>query len=719
MKKSEPKQIESSSIPSNEPARPHVAKTKASPILIPEILHLIFSFLSQGNLRFHVSLVCRGWNALAQPLISRSVRWKLRQPNSTVAERNELLGRLNSAHTLTCERGWNGYVLRQPFSDTEIERLEELIVALRSISNKQRPTIKKLHLNVKMARPIWDSITAFLEPLGASLTYLQICRLPDNTVFPWRLVFRLCPGLSYLSLQGTAQLEVPGKDMGNAHANTNDFIHMDENMTLPLKSCTLESFVLTKESFYPFVQACPSLRELRLIDIQPCHDYLVASEELSIFHNPEEQAAFLHMIPEYFPALQSIELSVYYLKEIQWKEIPSCSLNNIKEWSFGVHELQAPTFLFLKQNQAEFSLTSLEIRGIAHTRPTWDPSDEFMPYGPSALVGDLLHVFLCQAPNLLHLKAEGVNIELSLLDPFNPSSVHGHLVDRNVFGASNPVRNRALWACRKLKTLRLRFDMRSTIDNESDENSRKLYGYISRVCPQLEDLLIYRQTLTLGSRSGLCLLSNLTRLRRLQLHIKGGSKDLKDEDLDWIKSKYHYSSRQLGPGQLGNGDDSLTERSVAAKIKNEKLRIESREQEFRELEKLHQKYNIPINQHDIPPSLNRGNPDAKKRTSTGLFSRFGLKVFQKPEGASGMSGGSEGSNMAEGVDMLHWGKDEDVLEYFKMRRNRRDVRLWPEMEYLEIKEKRHKDQYIDELKAVSLIVAGLRPDIEFRCLPLN
>ncbi|KAG0024090.1 hypothetical protein BGZ80_006099 [Entomortierella chlamydospora] len=546
---------------------------------------------------------------------------------------------------------------------------------------------------------------SLLEPLGASLTSLHIRNLPESAVFPWRMIFRTCPQLLHLHLQGlswyhppqledlqngiVSDIESDGTNDTSANADTHD-------LKLSLRTCALRGFSLTKDAFYPFARACPKLQALQLIDINTSRG-TVTQPETGMLAIHEEQVAFLHKLPEFFPMLRSLHLTTNHgLPKIQWDEIPSQFLRNIGSWGLGVEEILDSTSSLLKQFSVEGFLTSLELIGVTHRLAVRDQSDEFMPFGPNATVGDLLHTFLCQAPNLLHLKAEGVNVELNLLDPFTPSSVNAPYIVNNVFLDGTSLegyrRTHPIWACRNLRTLHLRFDKRAQNDDKTDENSRKLFGYISRVCPRLEDLLIHRTELTLRAMSGFCLLSNLARLKRLKIITKDATESLRDVDIDWMQNE-HYNNEGLSAVQ-SEGYTCLTELTVETLIKHEKLRVGDAERKFKELLALHKQYGVPVNSDDIPESL-RGVPFddiesgayTKKSSSIGFFSGLRDKLF-----GSGTSPGNPGYDYSfgvNGVDMEHWGEDSDLIEYFKKRRAQRDVPIWSEMERLEIEDGSH------------------------------
>ncbi|KAF9346488.1 hypothetical protein BGX26_002002, partial [Mortierella sp. AD094] len=131
-----------------------------------------------------------------------------------------------------------------------------------------------------------------------------------------------------------------------------------------------------------------------------------------------------------------------------------------------------------------------------------------------------LHSFLCASPLLLHLRAKGAVYNSSMFMDFTW---------RNVKAEGN------VWACHNLQTLQLTFLEPWAREDWSEVHSRVLFGYISRVCPKLKELWIYRPGVSLKLEGGLCL---LTRCKDLEsLTIKTGRLDglaTSTVSLDWI-----------------------------------------------------------------------------------------------------------------------------------------------------------------------------------------
>ncbi|KAF9097801.1 hypothetical protein BGX23_007897 [Mortierella sp. AD031] len=146
-----------------------------------------------------------------------------------------------------------------------------------------------------------------------------------------------------------------------------------------------------------------------------------------------------------------------------------------------------------------------------------------------------LHDFLCTSLLLLHLKAPLVRYHTAFLD------LRGDL-DLNVRYQVLPSlpyyprllrwTHKRVWACRRLCTLQLYFFAEQK--QNAEEDARILFGYISRVCPLLQDLAIQQQHLCVRLEGGLCLLSRLHRLERLSVVSSGNNSGFTKRDLVWM-----------------------------------------------------------------------------------------------------------------------------------------------------------------------------------------
>ncbi|ORZ26339.1 hypothetical protein BCR41DRAFT_348134 [Lobosporangium transversale] len=196
--------------------------------------------------------------------------------------------------------------------------------------------------------------------------------------------------------------------------------------------------------------------------------------------------------------------------------------------------------VLLDKHRVENRLTSLEITLSLNSLAL-----------RAASVGKWMHLLLCESPLLEHFKAPEVDLPLHLLYVTKALSTKPSFSSREGDDFLVPPVPRQVWGCRRLKTLHIRVDesFNSGI-SDLEEQIRVFYGYISRVCPYLEDLAIKRfHSLPQQNFAvNMCLLSRLKRLRTLQLV---GILHLREQDIDWIKQTYYYSTKEQMKLELG------------------------------------------------------------------------------------------------------------------------------------------------------------------------
>ncbi|KAG0355412.1 hypothetical protein BG005_005626 [Podila minutissima] len=182
---------------------------------------------------------------------------------------------------------------------------------------------------------------------------------------------------------------------------------------------------------------------------------------------------------------------------------------DLNAWSCSKADANRPMFAFLKNTYHH--LTTLEI---------------ISEYQLAAIP---LHEYLGEAPNLVHLRAPEVFINIE---------------DLQVHLTAQQTTRGALWACSRLETLHIsiqdRFDKNSTRQHSF---SRALFTYLAAVCPKLVDVYISYSTLTFEMESGFCQLSKLKNLRSLQLKT---ARPERVTELDlWWTSASSLSRRKL------------------------------------------------------------------------------------------------------------------------------------------------------------------------------
>ncbi|KAF9428210.1 hypothetical protein BGZ76_002021, partial [Entomortierella beljakovae] len=144
--------------------------------------------------------------------------------------------------------------------------------------------------------------------------------------------------------------------------------------------------------------------------------------------------------------------------------------------------------------------------------------------GERRLGNEALHYYLCEAPHLLRLTAPYISFSIAWFDL--EGILYPKRLDIEHF-------NRRIWACRSLQSLHLKFDYSWECNNPLDTMSRLLFGYISKVCPRLQDFAVDCSILSLGHNGGLCLLARLHDLKKLRI-VHRGWLGLNLAEFSWI-----------------------------------------------------------------------------------------------------------------------------------------------------------------------------------------
>ncbi|KAF9312248.1 hypothetical protein BG006_004413, partial [Podila minutissima] len=131
---------------------------------------------------------------------------------------------------------------------------------------------------------------------------------------------------------------------------------------------------------------------------------------------------------------------------------------------------------------------------------------------------------------------------------------------------------RGIWACRNLKTLHVKCSddrplenrwIVSSVDHKdmTHTQTRVIFGYLAKVCPNLEELHVVLSPADLGLQSGLCLLSRLKRLERLEIAMSAPILfwPLERQAWDWIAYRKTRLQVWLRGGELFLWDSAIRE----------------------------------------------------------------------------------------------------------------------------------------------------------------
>ncbi|KAF9355327.1 hypothetical protein BGX26_006696 [Mortierella sp. AD094] len=342
-----------------------------------------------------------------------------------------------------------------------------------------------------------------LYPLLPIFCKIRVLRLENLTTNKIQLdtIFRLCQYLLELYIRLVTQ--------SNQSLRILYFENPDTPLpTLKLKSLTLWRLSIDITVLEHVLTRCADLQELKLI-------HMGRPQSLYLDPIPENTNIFSEMAVN-CPRLQLLHYSSSSvpLSRVMFERMFG-ALPNLKTWSSGINGIGPFMFCCLQEHIQ--NLTTLEI---------------FNPNGTGFANGMGIHQFLCTAPNLLHLRADGVRFkeeEISVLTGFR--------IHRRAGSDSESERVKRIWACRNLRTLRLAFGGYSHKSGVL-ATSRALFAYIVNVCPKLTELYIHHDLLALSLNGGFCLLSGLEELERMEIISYHYHRDAKfpKGDMEWFRS---------------------------------------------------------------------------------------------------------------------------------------------------------------------------------------
>ncbi|KAF9282398.1 hypothetical protein BGZ88_011064 [Linnemannia elongata] len=534
-----------------------------SPLDIPEILELIFSYLDNYTIRRSVVRVCRQWSLMNQHRIFRDVTWC--QSWGSFRRWKTLrklpgVGRFNICHLPVGAKE-----TKMHFDGGVISALEGLEVDYQRRLEKQRMrdsnAVKSNSKHVSMGSGTWTTATALYEftPLREMVLFAAFCKITNLNQFPFpssltRLtiqtrhssyaqcdigrILKMCPLLEELCVEAHEF----GEQWTMLTVTATRPEHQDESFP-NLQSLVLVRVVFAQDDFEKLLPLTPNLKELKLMGMTWAdsrndnlrYSWIRLFGALKANNITLDQAHFSNLGHR-----MSVEESHMLLTDVYPLSVRGLSL-----WALDV----TPRFLKTVFSQPE-SLTTLEI--------WWQPSMNDQPMAHSdpslAVTHRLIHKYLCTCPQLARLTTLKTLIRLEELDLFvrqgytdldKRQSVKPNEKYRGAPASTSP--SASVWQCRGLQTLHISFRMPSAF---RPVYSRILFGYISRVCPALEELqiwtpqqchdIVYNKRhspkLELPLSGGLCLLGRLQYLQRLRVVMDEGRKGLvgQDWELNWI-----------------------------------------------------------------------------------------------------------------------------------------------------------------------------------------
>lgn len=561
------------------------ARTTLSPLGINEILELIFSYLDDNTIRRSAVLVCRQWRLLNQGRLIREVYW---QEDWKSSRKERATRRLPGAGRLYCclpfytqeEDNDNKNTIRHILGRLESQYQKQLALWKRRVApsttnhNKRLPTLwtwtttaqprmmptlfnftPLRELNIYIDFNHGKTLNTF--PFPASLTSLSITvRSAFYSEFDLSRILKSCTLLENLFVE---TYETPGVTLTwttpfnsittatpTSTTITTGATALTASQSLPLQSLVLSHVMLAQSYLENLLPHTPNLKELKLKGMM-CfctgkYDWTRLASCLCINNIILDNAHFSMSGTEMTP--EEIE---HFLTEVH-----SQSTKELTLWARDVTPKLLQT-LFLPPTTT--ILTSLEVYWKrAATTFAYDPI--YINQQELALAPDLIYRYLCESDHLIHLTTLKTAVHHEDLDLFGRAQYFGldkeldnkaldtfqDLLSASAFSSrSSPFPK--VWRCRRLRILCIDVLGPKKYYFQHAVQSRIVYGYISRVCPLLEELQIclpqddrLAGEGCLDLKAGLCLLGRLRYLQKLRVYSNTMNVIVgcKSWDVDWI-----------------------------------------------------------------------------------------------------------------------------------------------------------------------------------------
>ncbi|KAK3806250.1 MAG: hypothetical protein JOS17DRAFT_767735 [Linnemannia elongata] len=489
---------------------------KRSPFDIVELLQLVFSFLDDYTINCSVVAVCRHWNHICQDRLYRELWWDTRWPDTNLAY---AMSRAPGTRRirLACSSLSSEWDLMERVLTAAIEHQEQLEQPSRRsrlwAERKSLPTMypyrktTELEICCQYQTPTQASSRRLFFRYPPSLTSIKI-DIQQPIVIPLEVIITDCPLLESLDIRGESAY------LDGTWAPKNH----DSGRPLPLRTLILTNTLLNQAHLEDFLKLTPHMSTLKLVGLA------------TSFFDVKERYSWESLVPYLMDLpLISCHFSVQGLTQIpsQVRDRAVVMTPDSTEWCLYPKEISP---LLLQELIAMPNVvTSLELFGPYHDRR----NHGFCAFHDNMVSAGLLHNFLCQSPHLVHLKAIRSPVFIDHLDICDRAQ-YGDLGDHALGRLAKqrrtlPVR-RPVWMCRGLRTLHM--EVHGMNVRDSQVNSRIVFGYISAVCPRLEELVLVAKCtesrnadvagfnhvpLSLELDGGMCFLTKIASLNKLSV----------------------------------------------------------------------------------------------------------------------------------------------------------------------------------------------------------
>ncbi|KAF9315217.1 hypothetical protein BG003_003364 [Podila horticola] len=516
--------------------------SRLSPLVIPEILEHIFSYLDRATILQGTRRVCRQWYHISDcfyspPLVMAA---PFAHDKAKFFETLKQLPYARSFHWTT---------------SSNYDHDEQWISVRNGLENKnKRPSsdtmlVGSAPVSPLHPAPLWEfrhsglifwSNFEILLPYFGSLTSLRLSGPNYGDALYMCDLLRSCPALEDLHLENQKLLRMQ-RDSDSLSSLNLDLAAQSPLMptptdnTLRLKSLTIKLCQVASSTLVDLLAVCPRLLKLEIVT-----NYVGDRPFWPLIYRTIEQDELLSFIGLACPLVRRLH---YSITDINWSpgSLEALFKENaqVTEWSFLVGNLDP-----------HLGSQLLQVRNVVTCLEICDTQQRgYHPLGRD-LMDSGLHRFLCSAPLLRELKAAKVCCVASRLDPFPlelPAEPRQSSSPEAAVSAEQP----RLWVCHNLEALELGFTGRfirpytsERLELLTPRDVRVVFGYLSGVCPRLRHVNISLDSAPLDLQSGLCLVSRLKCLETLTIEMPGtvslwsrGTVSLwpRGSDLSWME----------------------------------------------------------------------------------------------------------------------------------------------------------------------------------------
>ncbi|KAF9908669.1 hypothetical protein EC991_009597 [Linnemannia zychae] len=486
----------------------HVPQTPSQIALsIPEILEHILSFVSPKDRQDITQLVCKLWQSICKSLTPISFTWPLCLPDN---ENQSLIDIVHTAHYL---------IIRVYQGKHEKERSDSWTVMMKILSEmireRRQPKLQRLHL---MSGVIIDLYVQLQElPTLSYLTTLHIDRETGWDIMGVFSIFAACPNLNELVVKPTLATHYRNGTRSPTPEPSQEELLANGNQPpmRRLQICFLHNAWVTPLALKVFLESCPQLIELALVDFR----LFTRGGNMNI--HIRNRGPIINLVGTHCPTLKRLHLSACN------DSFLNADLTSILE--------QFPALEEYTFSDRDAGLTLVNgLRTFVNRVTTLNLLSTHLGYLSRT---DILRTILCTFEHLVHLRAPNL---FYFHEDMDVNSIRGRVHSR--WNNSRSQLDHAMtdhptekyvWVCRGLRTLHMSVSGRRS-DSSCFSKSLIMFGFLSRMCPQLQELHLKRRMMDLTFKGGLCLLSRLQELERINLSTAFSS-PLDHHDFSWMR----------------------------------------------------------------------------------------------------------------------------------------------------------------------------------------